>query len=178
MQARLGRHVATGIFVLFLAACSSQKQPDLLQFPKSGRGPDEFAIVLNKPLQTPASYAQLPAPTPGGTNITDPTPKSDAVAALGGRPSAINSGGITASDRGLVTFASRYGVKGNIRGQLATEDLQFRRVNNGRLLERLANVNVYFESYARMSLDQHRELERWRKAGARTPSAPPRLPGE
>ncbi len=177
MRARLGRYVAIGTGVLLLAACSSQTQPDLLQFPKSGRGPDEFSIQLTKPLQTPASYSALPAPTPGGTNITDPTPRADAVAALGGRASA-TGGGIPASDGRLVTFASRYGVAGNIRQQLAAEDLAFRRVNNGRPLERLAKVNVYFDSYARMSLDQHRELARWRKAGARTPSAPPRLPGE
>ena len=61
-----------------------------------------------------------------------------------------------------------------IRQTLATEDLEFRRKNDGRLLERIFNVNVYFKAYRDYALDQYAELARWRKAGARTPSAPPR----
>ena len=56
---------------------------------------------------------------------------------------------------------------------LAAEDLEWRRENNGRLLERLFNVNVYYSSYKPMSLDQHLELERLRQMGVWTPSAPP-----
>ncbi|MGB3553855.1 MAG: DUF3035 domain-containing protein, partial [Jannaschia sp.] len=78
-----------------------------------------------------------------------------------------------AADRGLVAAVSRYGVQGNIRGQLATEDLAFRRANDGRLLERLFNLNVYYRAYEPQSLDQHRELERLRRAGVRTVAAPP-----
>ena len=54
----------------------------------------------------------------------------------------------------------------------------WRRKNDGRLLERLMKVNVYFKAYAEMSLDQQAELWRWRRAGAKTPSAPPPQPGE
>ncbi len=72
-----------------------------------------------------------------------------------------------------MTYASRYGVDQNIRQTLAAEDLQFRRDNNGRILERLMNVNVYFREYADQSLDQHLEMERFRRAGVRTVSAPP-----
>ena len=35
------------------------------------------------------------------------------------------------------------------------------------------NVNVYFKAYAEQSLDQHLELQRFRRAGIRTVSAPP-----
>lgn len=63
--------------------------------------------------------------------------------------------------------------KSGIRGTLAAEDLEFRRKNDGRLLERVFNVNVYFDAYEPMSLDQHAELERWRAQGLLTPSAPP-----
>jgi hypothetical protein len=45
-------------------------------------------------------------------------------------------------------------------------------------LERLFNVNVYYKAYRPMSLDQQAELWRWRRAGARTPSAPPPQAGE
>jgi hypothetical protein len=51
--------------------------------------------------------------------------------------------------------------------------LEFRQVNRGLLLERAANVNVYFRAYAKQALDQHAELARLRGAGVRTPAAPP-----
>ena len=69
--------------------------------------------------------------------------------------------------------AGRFGTAGDIRQVLATEDLEYRRKHDGRLLERLFNVNVYFKAYAPMSLDQYLELQRWRKAGVRTVGAPP-----
>jgi hypothetical protein len=39
-------------------------------------------------------------------------------------------------------------------------------------------VNVYYKAYRKQSLDQQTELQRWREAGLRTSSAPPRLEGE
>ncbi|MEL6586779.1 MAG: DUF3035 domain-containing protein, partial [Pseudomonadota bacterium] len=95
-------------------------------------------------------------------------PEAEAIAALGGN--AARGGG---ADGALVAAVSRYGVAGNIRGQLAAEDLEYRRENDGRLLERLFNVNVYFDAYEPQSLDQHAELERLRRAGVRTVAAPP-----
>ena len=56
---------------------------------------------------------------------------------------------------------------------LAAEDLEFRRQNDGRVLERLFNVNVYYEAYESQSLDKYFELQRLRNAGIRTPAAPP-----
>jgi hypothetical protein len=72
-----------------------------------------------------------------------------------------------------VSHAARFGVTPGIRDQLAAEDLEFRRSNRGRPLERLFNVNVYFRAYREMSLDRYAELERWRAAGVRTPGVPP-----
>jgi hypothetical protein len=69
-------------------------------------------------------------------------------------------------------------VAGDIRAIMAAEDLDWRQRNNGRVLERLFNVNVYFDAYRKMALDQQAELEKWRQAGVGTPSAPPRLAGE
>jgi hypothetical protein len=77
------------------------------------------------------------------------------------------------TDPGIVRYATRYGVDPGIREQLAAADLEFRRQNDGRLLERLFSVSVYFKAYRPFELDQHRELERFRRAGVRTPAAPP-----
>ena len=153
--------------VLGLSACGGSDQPNLMNLRSSGNGPDEFAILPSKPLQLPPDLKALPAPTPGGGNITDPTPEADAIVAMGGRP------GAGTNDTALVAYAARGGVESGIRGTLAAEDLEFRRKNDGRLLERVFNVNVYFDAYEPMSLDQHAELERWRAQGLLTPSAPP-----
>lgn len=157
---------------VLLAGCGGG-DPDLLNLASSNDGPDEFGILPTKPLQAPTDFSTLPPPTPGGRNLTDPTPDEDTVAALGGNPGALHAAGVPAGDGALVAHAGRNGVQGNIRGQLAAEDLEFRRDNQGRLLERLFNVNVYFKSYRRQELDQHREKERLRARGVKTNSAPP-----
>ncbi|MEM9971809.1 MAG: DUF3035 domain-containing protein, partial [Pseudomonadota bacterium] len=132
-------------------------------------GPDEFSVLPRKPLQMPSDMAALPDPTPGGSNLTDPTPEADAIVALGGRPGAVSQAG----DRQLLAHAGRFGTPPNIRAVTAAEDLAFRRANNARFLERLAGTNVYFRSYSSQTLDSYAELERLRRAGIRTPAAPP-----
>ena len=157
------------IAVTGLSACDRNRTPTLLNVKSNTDGPDEFAILPQKPLEIPETLdrANLPTPTPGGTNRTDINPISDAVVALGGNPAA------GSRDGGLVAYTSRYGVTPGIRQSLAAEDLEFRRKNDGRLLERIFNVNVYYKAYRKQSLDQYRELERLRRAGVRTSSAPP-----
>jgi hypothetical protein len=162
--------------MLALAGCSSDKTPSLMNIRSDTQGPDEFGILPPKPLEMPESLAELPEPTVGGANRTDPTPNADAIAALGGN--LRSAGGVPAGDGALYSAAARYGVTGDIRTVLAAEDLEYRRKNDGRLLERLFNVNVYYKAYRPMSLDQQAELWRWRRAGARTPSAPPPQAGE
>jgi len=139
----------------------------------SGSGPDEFAIVPSKPLVMPDTYAELPAPTPEGANLSDPTPNRDAVVALGGSGKRYDAAGVPRSDQGMIAAATRYGVAGNIRTTLAAEDLEFRKKNKGRVLERLFNVTTYFKAYEEQSLDRYRELQRLRRKGVRTPAAPP-----
>ncbi|AWD21768.1 DUF3035 domain-containing protein [Pseudogemmobacter blasticus] len=175
MQARTVRlSVIATMAALALAGCGDQGDPKLMNI--RTKGPDEFAIIPPKPLEMPESLNDLPAPTPGGSNRSDQRPLDDAVVALGGRPGA--STGIPAADGSLFAHASRFGLDGAIRQTLAAEDLEWRRKHNGLVLERLLNVNVYYKAYRKMSLDQHAELARWRKAGARTPSAPPPKDGE
>ena len=159
-----------GAALLALSACGSKTDvPSLMNVRSETNGPDEFAILPPKPLEMPASLAELPEPTPGGENLTDPRPFDDAILALGGNPGAGGGG-----DGALYNHATRGGITAGIRQTLAAEDLEFRRKNDGRLLERVFNVNVYFKAYRDYALDQYIELERWRRAGARTPSAPPR----
>ncbi|WP_333817741.1 DUF3035 domain-containing protein [Tabrizicola sp.] len=175
MRAAKGRAVIAVAAMVTLAACGGRDAPQLMNL-RSGQGPDEFAIVPPKALEMPKSLADLPEPTPGGFNRTDQTPEADAAVALGGKPSA--AGGIPAGDSALYAHAARFGVDGGIRAQLASEDLKWRRDNDGRPLERLFNVNVYYKAYRKQRLDQQAELARWRKLGIRTPSAPPRQVGE
>ncbi|WP_420862109.1 DUF3035 domain-containing protein [Algirhabdus cladophorae] len=178
MRGKFGKLVLGTVIVLSVAACDRNKEPRLLNVKNTDAGPDEFGILPNKPLQTPENYSALPTPTPGGANLVDPTPNRDAVAALGGNPTRLNANGIPAGDGAIVNHASRYGRDATIRQRLASEDLEFRRRNDGRVLERLANVNVYFKAYRIQSLDRYSELERFRRLGVRTPAAPPEVVDE
>jgi len=152
---------------LTLSACGNDKLPNLMNLRSDTNGPDEFGILPVKQLELPKDLANLPEPTPNGSNLVDPTPEADAILALGGKP------GAGSNDAALVAFASRGGVTADIRTVLAAEDLRFRQNNNGRLLERWFKNTVYFRAYLPQSLDQQAELARWRARGVATPSAPP-----
>ena len=154
-----------------LAACGAEEDPQLLNVRQPrGEGPDEFSVLPVKPLEMPENLAELPPPTPGGANRTDPTPEADLARALGGNAEVLTRSG---QDGALVAHASRFGRDPNIRATLAAADLQYRRENDGLFLERLFNVNVYFKAYEEQSLDQYAELARLRRAGIRTSSPPP-----
>lgn len=172
MQAVSGRIGALFAAALALAACGGG-DPQLMDLRSSSQGPDEFAILPTRPLQMPASVAELPVPVPGAPNLADPRPEADAIAALGGNPAALARQDVPATDAGLLAHAGRAGTAPAIRQTLASEDLEHRRRNRGRLLERLFNTGAYYRAYEDMSLDQYDELGRWRSAGHRTPAAPP-----
>lgn len=177
MQAQRRFPAIAAAMVLTLAACGNgDKVPSLMNIRSATAGPDEFGIIPPKPLEMPEDIAALPEPTPGGPNRTDRDPQAEAVAALGGNLGPRE--GVNTAHAGLYAYAARYGVTAGIRETLAAEDLEYRRQNDGRLLERLFNVNVYFKAYEAQSLDQQAELWRWRRAGVATPSAPPPQEGE
>jgi hypothetical protein len=155
---------------LALTACSGDGNPELMNLRNPSDGPDEFLVVPNKPLEMPEDVAALPTPTPGGRNLAGPTPQEDMFAALGGNASAAAAG-----SGGLLVYAGRFGTSGNIRAELAAADIEFRRANDGRLLERVFNVPLYFDAYAALALDQEAETARFRSAGIRTPSSPPMI---
>lgn len=160
-----------GTALLALAACDRSENPILMHAANEDRRPDEFSIVPTKPLEMPPSLTNLPTPNPRGVNRVDPQPRADIARALGGNPTLALAPG--AVDGGIVNYASRFGREAGIRDQLAAEDLEFRRNNRGRLLERWFGVNVYHNAYEFMWLDKYSELARWRRTGVRTPAAPP-----
>lgn len=168
-MSRLIKCLTATVVASLLAACTAD-DPRLMNLRNNEEGPDEFSVLPTEPLVIPEDIASLPLPepTPGGVNRTDPDPEAQAIAALGGN---LERAQRNAGD--IVTYSSRFGVQADIRDVLATEDLDFRRRNNGRLLERLAGTNVYFDAYRDMSLDRYSELDRLRQFGVRTPAAPP-----
>ncbi|MES2665279.1 MAG: DUF3035 domain-containing protein [Pseudomonadota bacterium] len=171
MRAARGITAVAAAALLVLAGCGGDDNPRLMNLRSSTNGPDEFGILPPKALDLPEDLTTLPEPTPGGENRTDPQPLDDAVVALGG--TAQRGTGVPAGDSALYAQTGRFGVTPGIRQTLAGEDLEWRRDNNGRILEKLFKVNVYYRAYRKDSLDQEAELARWRKAGARNPSAPP-----
>lgn len=88
--------------MMALTACAGGSK--LNNFRKVQSGPDEFGILPTKPLSMPPDLAVLPQPTPGGANITDPTPKGDAVAVLGGNPARLADQGVAAADQALIAM--------------------------------------------------------------------------
>ncbi|GFE49130.1 hypothetical protein So717_08830 [Roseobacter cerasinus] len=162
------RIVALALITACVGACVNTGLRDLQS---NSRGPDEFIIEPKAPLQTPDDLSALPTPTPGQSNLTDNDPLGDAVVALGGRTS--DAAGIPASDGALVTAASRFGVAPDIRADLAAEDERFRKRQARFSQIRLFREDRYLEAYSRERLDANKTAERWRRAGARTPSYPP-----
>ncbi|MCA0997607.1 MULTISPECIES: DUF3035 domain-containing protein [Roseobacteraceae] len=164
-------HLVLMLGVTGLVACTTSDRT--LHQMRNNRGtPEEFAIVPNKPLQMPQSFAELPAPTPGSANRTEQTPRQDAVAALGGNPAQLAVGEVPGRDAALVNRASRFGRDGNIRAQLAVEDAQFRK-DRSIFNWRLFKDDEYNRAYRTQMLDPYAVLNAYRGAGARTPSAPP-----
>jgi hypothetical protein len=160
-----------------LSACASGGTPHLMNLRSATDGPDEFAILPPKALEMPKDLTALPAPEPGGANLSDRNPEADAIAALGGKV-AKPAGGIAAADQGLVAYADRKGLTADIRSLLAAEDLDWRKHHDGRLLERVFAVSVYYRAYRDFALDQFQALQFWRAQGVATPSAPPPQNGE
>lgn len=164
---------AMWILVGAVALVGCSRDPQLHNIESGLDSPDEFSVLPTRTLALPPDLNQLPQPTPGGGNITDPNPLGDAVAALGGDPQRIVPAEIGAADGALVNYASRLGTSPGIRVQLGKEDIEWRSGHSRRLLETLARTDVYYRAYEPMTLDSAAEQLRWQRAGVRTPSAPP-----
>ena len=164
------RRIAALILItLTMSACANTGLVDLQN--DSG-GPDEFLAQPVNALEAPASYTELPPPTPGQGNRTDRSAVNEGIVAFGGTPTSPDAG-IPASDSALIQHASRRGVDPNIRQELAEADAKFRK-RRGRFTQiRIGRVDRYEQVYRRQALDPHAESAKWRRAGARTPSSPP-----
>ncbi|MGJ8603202.1 MAG: DUF3035 domain-containing protein [Marivita sp.] len=165
--------------LMALTACGSRqdtsdRDTNLRQLRNASGAPEEFSIVPPKPLVAPESFSELPQPTPGGINRTDPTPLQDAVAVLGGNPARLDpQAGIGAGDQALVARASRFGRQPDIRAELAASDQAFRE-RRSLFNWRLVPEDTYNRIYRNQALDPYATLDAARRAGAQTPSAPPR----
>lgn len=166
-----GPRVLFFLGLMVLAACG-ERTPELRDLSTNRSTPEEFSIVPNKPLELPETYSQLPQPTPGGTNRTAQTPLADAVASLGGNPARLSETGVPASDSALLSSATRLGRAGDIRETLAQEDRAFRQ-RRSLFTWQIVNKDRYNRVYSSQRLDADLELLRFRRAGVRTPSAPP-----
>jgi hypothetical protein len=142
--------------------------PQLMNLRNNEEGPDEFAVLPTAPLEIPENLASLPEPTPGARNRVDPNPEATPSRRLAGtrRARAVRAPTLSAIPPASASAS-------DIRPVLAAEDEDFRRRNDGRILERMFGTNVYFEAYRQQSLDRYAELERLRRMGVRTPAAPP-----
>ncbi|MCA0908019.1 DUF3035 domain-containing protein [Ruegeria marisrubri] len=163
------------LFVLTVAAAvAACSNPGLRDLAPPGPGPDEFSVLPVKPLTQPQDYAFLPAPTPGGANLTDPNPNADAVAALGGNAAALNPNtAVPSSDAALVAASSRYGVSPDARQVVEADDAAFRKRRGRWTGLRLFPVDRYGQVYEKQSIDPFAETEAARRAGIETPSSPP-----
>ncbi|WP_296425662.1 DUF3035 domain-containing protein [Yoonia sp.] len=165
------RAITLSVLALALmAACGNTDRP-LRDMSSADAGPDPFAVIPLGPLEIPDTLT-LPAPTPGGANRTDPSPKADAIAALGGSAAEQVAGGVPANDAALVAQVGRYGVDPAIRAALAATDaalLQRKRRSN---VFNPLNRDRYFPAYAGQALDAYAELARLRALGIAVPTAP------
>ncbi len=168
---RLSRALLAMILGVAVAGCNN---PGLRDLDPPGEGPDEFSVLPVKPLTQPQDYAFLPAPTPGGGNLTDPNPNADAVVALGGNASALNPNtAIPSSDAALVTASSRYGVPANARAVVEADDEAFRKRRGRWTGLRLFPVDRYQQVYERQAIDPFAQTDAARRIGVETPSSPP-----
>ncbi len=166
--------LTTVLVVSAIAGCdTSQGVGRFFADKTKDNGPDEFGIVPTRPLELPADFVTLPEPTPGARNRTDPLPDHDAVAALGGQPSRLDSTSVPSSENALLSAATRNGTTTNIREVLKQEDEAFRDDNGPRLLERLFKVNTYLRTYEDQTLKARKVNEQLRRNGLKTPTVSP-----
>lgn len=157
------------VLPVLIAGCANVGLRDLQS---NSSGPDEFGIKPVDALQAPDSFSQLPTPTPGGVNLADRSALAEGAKAFGGNLGDPN-GPIPSRDGALVQYTGRLGVSSDIRETLAQTDADFRRRKARFTQYRIVPVDRYNQAYRRQALDARAEQNRWKQAGARTPSAPP-----
>lgn len=160
---------------VIVAGCGGARDDEvsLRKIRHKGNGPDEFSIIPSRPLEMPTDVASLPEPVPGGPNRTDQDPVADGIAALGGNAGARGGAAPSAAHSGLRDHAARYDRDPAIRQTLMAEDREIRRQYGNVNLLRFLPSDDYTQAYKDQWLDAHSEERRLRRAGVRTPAAPP-----
>ena len=158
---------------VMLGACSGQEDttPDLSRYHSKGV-PDEFAVVVYERINIPERSGELMAPGVQGTRVLQ-NPGTDADRALGGRVASRRDGQSPSGDSPLLAHMSSLGSRGDIRQLVASEDLEHRRANPGRYLEKVFGSNIYYRAYEDMTLDAYEETRRLTERGYRVLPAPP-----
>jgi hypothetical protein len=159
--------------VLALGACSNGFAGSLRASGIAGK-PDEFMVLPTRPLEIPQDLSTLPVPQPGTANRVDYQPETIAVAGLTGQEGRVR----TASGAPLLARAGAASRDPQIRARLAQEDLEYRRSNNGRLLERIFSRNKEALVYEDMTLDAGSAYEQMRARGLVDTAPPPNLLAE
>lgn len=156
-----------------LSACNrnSGNGRPLLNLRQSAIAPDEFLVVPQKPLETPADLTSLPAPDPGAEARVTIDFEDNLLRALGGRP--LSGGAVPSSDSEFVSAArSNGGATPNIRAVMRAEDQAFREARSGRI-NRLAKKRKAVTIYDPMLLDPILEAARLQAQGVKIPAVPP-----
>ena len=108
---------------LVVSGCETIGNPlDVLSGKRNA--PDEFQVLARKPLRMPGSL-DLPEPRLGEASPLEPDPKTDAVIALLGQPTA--AGGVTggAGEQALLDAASASARDTEIRRRLEAEEAAY-----------------------------------------------------
>lgn len=134
-------------------------------------GPDEFSIIPTKPLEIPEDTVTLPEPTLGSKNRVDVEPELDAIVALGGKPERLESDLIANDEQALIAAASRNGVSGNIREQIAADAKVVERKKRPNVFQRIIGHTSRVKAFESEAIDPSAETHRLRRQGVRTPSA-------
>lgn len=130
--------------------------------------PDEFKVLPHAPLQLPASFDALPAPTPGAESPLAPRPVDDARAILSGGAAA--AGAPSAGELALLERAGAEEADPAIRRTLEEEEAP------GEARYGLTELFGYQftdpNDDQRLSADE--ESLRLQQSGTATPASPPR----
>lgn len=171
------RLLASAAIVITLAACTGQEGdvPDLSRYHSKGT-PDEFAVVVYERIDIPAKGDELPTPGTVGTRVLQ-RPEAKATIALGGRDTNRRDGETPSGDATLTTYMASLGTRDDIRQVIAQEDLELRKANPGRYLEKVFGSNIYYRVYEDMTLDAYEETDRLAGLGYRVLQPPPEDPG-
>lgn len=156
-----------------LSACNRDGNSGrkLVNLRQSAVAPDEFLVVPQKPLETPADLSSLPTPVPGAESRVTIDFEDNLLRALGGRPQS--GGSVPAADLALVNAArANSGATEGIREVMRAEDQAFREARAARI-ERLAKKRKAVTIYDPMLLDPISEVARLQALGVKTPAVPP-----